>query len=43
MDANDLFYLELKNRDKAMVRCYQNELTFSGGWSGRMNARKAVL
>lgn len=43
VDANDLFYLELKNRDKAMVRCYQNELTFSGGWSGRMNARKAVL
>ena len=43
VDANDLFYLELKNRDKAMIRCYQNELTFSGGWSGRMNARKAVL
>lgn len=43
VDANDLFYLELKNRDKAMIRCYQSELTFNGTWSGRMNARKVVL
>lgn len=43
IDANDLFYLELKNREKAMIRCYQNELTFNGGWNGRMIARKVVL
>ena len=42
-DANDLFYLELKNREKAMIRCYQNELSFNGAWSGRMSARKVVL
>ena len=42
-DANDLFYLELKNREKAMIRCYQNELNFNGTWSGRMSARKVVL
>lgn len=42
-DANDLFYLELKNREKAMIRCFQNELSFNGAWSGTMSARKAVL
>lgn len=42
-DANDLFYLDLKDREKTMVRCYQNELKFSGAWSGSMKARKVVL
>lgn len=42
-DANDLFYLELKDRPQTMIRCYQNELSFSGAWSGTMKARKAVL
>ncbi len=42
-DANDLFYLELKNREKALIRCFQNELSFNGAWSGTMSARKAVL
>ncbi len=42
-DANDLFYLELKDRDNVLVRTYQNELRFSGAWSGTMKARKAVL
>ena len=42
IDANDLFYLELKNRDESMVRCYQNELKYSGAWSGAMKARKVV-
>lgn len=42
IDANDLFYLELKNRDESMVRCYQNELKYSGAWSGTMKARKVV-
>lgn len=43
VDANDLFYLELKDRPQTMIRCYQNELTFSGAWSGTIKARKAVL
>lgn len=41
-DANDLFFLELKDRDKAMIRAYQNELSFSGGWSGTLKARKVI-
>lgn len=43
VDANDLFYLKLKNRDPTLIRAYQNELKFSGAWSGTMKARKAVL
>lgn len=42
-DANDLFYLELKDRGMTTVRCYQNELTFNGAWNGKMKARKVVL
>lgn len=42
-EANDLFYLELKDREKVLIRAYQNELKFSGAWSGTMKARKAVL
>ena len=42
-DANDLFYLELKNRETPLIRVYQNELKFSGAWSGSMKGRKAVL
>lgn len=42
IDANDLFYLELKNRDESMVRCYHNELKYSGAWSGTMKVRKVV-
>lgn len=42
-DANDLYYLELKDRGDTMIRAYQNEITFNGAWSGTMKARKAVL
>ena len=42
-DANDLFYLELKERDTTMIRAYQNELKYSSGWSGTLKARKEVL
>ena len=42
-DANDLFFLELKNRENTMVRAYQNELKFTGTLSGSLKARKAVL
>ena len=42
-DANDLFYLELKDRPNTLIRCYQNEISFNGAWSGSMKARKAVL
>lgn len=43
VDANDLFFLELKSQEKTMIRAYQNELKFSGAWSGVIKARKAVL
>lgn len=43
VDANDLFYLELKGGSESLIRCYQNELNFAGAWSGSMKTRKAVL
>lgn len=43
VEANDLFYLELKNRKDALIRSYQNELSFNGSWSGSMKARKVVM
>lgn len=42
IDANDLFFLELRNREHAMIRCYQNELKYNGAWSGKMKARKVM-
>lgn len=42
VDANDLFFLELRNREQATVRCYQNELKYNGAWSGKMKARKVT-
>lgn len=42
-DANDLFYVELKDGTTPMVRAYENSLTFNGAWSSTMKARKAVL
>lgn len=43
VEANDLFYLELKNREDALIRSYQNELSFNGAWSGSIKARKVVM
>lgn len=43
VDANDLFYLELKERQRAMIRVFESTLKFSGAWSGEMKARKVVL
>lgn len=43
VDANDIFYLELKDRDKTLIRAYQNQLTFNGAWKATMKARKAVM
>lgn len=42
VEANDLFYLELKNGMTPLIRSYQNELEFNGAWSGIMKARKVV-
>lgn len=43
-DGNDLYYLELKNSEKVLVRGYETLLKFQGGaWSGELKARKAVL
>lgn len=43
VDANDLFYLETKDRGNALIRGYENTLNFDGGWSSTIKARKAVL
>lgn len=40
VDAYDLFFLERKNMTDAMIRSYENSMTFNGGWSGSMKARK---
>lgn len=42
VDANDLFYLKLKKRDSTLIRAYQNEIKFSGAWSGTMKARRKM-
>ena len=39
VDANDLFWLELKTESASLVRAYQNELAFNGAWSGTLQAR----
>lgn len=43
IDANDFFYLELKDRENPMICGYQNELHFDGAWDASMKARKVVL
>ena len=45
VDSNDLFYMELKNiqsktREDILIRAYQSKLSFNGGWSGELKARK---
>lgn len=42
-DANDLLYLELKNRETALIRAYEKQISFSGAWQETIKARKAVL
>lgn len=39
IDANDLFWLELKKDNLSLIRAYQNEMSFNGGWSGTLQAR----
>lgn len=45
VDANDLFYLELKDGRKIMIRAYENSLSFANGgsWSGRIKSRAVVI
>ena len=43
MDANDLFYYELKDGREQMIRVYENSLSFNGAWSGKMKARAVVV
>lgn len=43
IDADDLFYLELKTGEIVTARNYQNTLEFTGAWSGTMKARKVVV
>ena len=42
-DANDLFYLELKDRETALIRAYEKQLSFNGTWNETIKARKVVL
>lgn len=42
-DANDLFYLDLKERDSILARAYEHNLQFSGAWSCTTKARRAVM
>lgn len=43
IDAGDLAYIELKNRDTALTRIFENTLNFNGAWSSTIKARKAVV
>lgn len=43
IDAGDLAYLELKNRNMATTKIYENTLNFNGAWNSTIKARKAVL
>lgn len=42
IDANDFFFLELKERENPMICGYQNEIRFNGAWEATMKARKVV-
>lgn len=42
-DANDLFYFELKDGREQMIRAYENSLSFSGAWSGKIKARAVTI
>lgn len=43
VDANDLFYLELKDGRKTMIRAYENSLTFNGAWRGNIKSRAVIV
>ena len=43
VDANDLFYIELKNGKKEMIRGYENTLKFNGAFSSTMKARRVII
>ena len=43
VDSGDLFYLELRDRDNALIKAYQNQITFNGAWKSTMKARKTVM
>lgn len=40
VDAYDLFFLQRKNMNDAKIRSYENLISFNGGWSGNIKARK---
>lgn len=42
-DANDLFYLDLKDREHILVRAYEHNLKFNGAWSCTTKARRVVM
>lgn len=42
-DANDLFYLMLKDGRERIIRAYENDISFDGTWSGKIKARAVVI
>lgn len=42
IDSNDLFYLERKDIDTQLIRCYENDLSYSGAWSAKMKCRRVT-
>lgn len=42
-DANDLFYIELKDGRERMIRAYENNLTFNGAWRGSIKSRAVMV
>lgn len=43
IDAGDLVYLELKNRESAITKIYENNLSFKGSWNAVSKVRKAAV
>ena len=43
VDANDLFYLETKEKEDVLIRGYENTLSFEGAWSSTIKARRTVM
>lgn len=43
VDANDLFFMELKTGETTIIRSYQNEMKYNGAWSGTIKGRRAYL
>ena len=43
VDAGDLMYLELKDRETALIKATENSLTFNGSWRSTIKGRKVAV